>query len=306
MRFWFVHSGEVSLREQLCTQVYLGISSGALRPGQRLPSTREMARRYSLHPNTVSAAYQQLQGEGLAESRRGAGIYVRAAAAAPPDNGNRQLDRLIAGFLSSTRAQGFTLEQLVERARRWMDVQPPDHFLLVEPEPERQEIVLAELRSELRLTVRACATAECGDSTGCIALALPSKVDEVRAALPPHVELVTLRVTTVPDMKAWLSVADQLLVGVVSRWPEFVKIARTMLVASGFSTERLVERIRGEHGWRAGLEATAAVLCDAATAPLLPQKTRAEIFRLVSGETIAELRAMEESITARLNAAPEG
>jgi GntR family transcriptional regulator len=44
MRFWFIHSGEVSIREQIVTQVTLGILSEELAPGERLPSTREPQR----------------------------------------------------------------------------------------------------------------------------------------------------------------------------------------------------------------------------------------------------------------------
>ena len=64
MRIWLNRTGEVSLREQLTTQVVLGIVSRDLAPGQRLPSTRELARRYGIHPNTASAAYRQLEQEG--------------------------------------------------------------------------------------------------------------------------------------------------------------------------------------------------------------------------------------------------
>lgn len=55
MRLWFARDNGVTLREQLVTQVVLGILGRDLRPGQRLPSTREIARRFHLHPNTVNA-----------------------------------------------------------------------------------------------------------------------------------------------------------------------------------------------------------------------------------------------------------
>ncbi|MEO6393118.1 MAG: GntR family transcriptional regulator, partial [Pyrinomonadaceae bacterium] len=60
MKIWLSKSGEVSLREQLAAQIILGVVSGDLAPGQRLPSTRELARRYEIHANTVSAAYRNL------------------------------------------------------------------------------------------------------------------------------------------------------------------------------------------------------------------------------------------------------
>jgi DNA-binding transcriptional regulator YhcF (GntR family) len=79
MQFWFARGSEVSIREQLVTQIVLGILSDDLAPGQRLPSTRELARRFHLHPNTISAGYRQLQRDRWVEFRRGSGVYVRAS-----------------------------------------------------------------------------------------------------------------------------------------------------------------------------------------------------------------------------------
>jgi len=50
--------------------VVLGILSGELAPGQRLPSTRELARRFRLYPNTISDGYQQLERDRWLEFRR--------------------------------------------------------------------------------------------------------------------------------------------------------------------------------------------------------------------------------------------
>ena len=301
MRFWFVHSGDVSLREQICTQVTLGIASGELRPGQRLPSTRELARRFSIHPNTVSAAYQQLQEEGAVERRHGSGMYVREGTTPNLDTASQVLDRMIAGFLTAARGQGFSADAVTERVRRWLEVRPPDHFLLVEPEEERSEIVIAELRSALRLPVRGCTFEEAAGATAAVAVALPSKAAKAREVLPAHIELITLQVTSVPaEMHPWLNTSADALIGVASRWPEFVKIARTMLIATGFSADAMTERIRTQAGWADGLTSTSAVVCDIVTAQHLPARARAVVFRLVCQATLDELRRLETNITASL------
>ena len=72
MRLWLSKNSEVPLREQLATQIILGIISEDLKPDQRLPSTREIARRFSIHSNTVSAAYRDLAERGWVEARRAA------------------------------------------------------------------------------------------------------------------------------------------------------------------------------------------------------------------------------------------
>ena len=80
MRLWLNRTGEVSLREQLITQVVLGILCHELAPGQRLPSTRDLSRRFGIHANTASAAYRQLESEGWVELRHGSGVFVRTTA----------------------------------------------------------------------------------------------------------------------------------------------------------------------------------------------------------------------------------
>ena len=74
MRLWLNRTGEVSLHEQLITQVVLGILCHELAPGQRLPSTRDLSRRFGIHANTASAAYRQLETEGWVELRHGSGV----------------------------------------------------------------------------------------------------------------------------------------------------------------------------------------------------------------------------------------
>ncbi|HKG78053.1 MAG TPA: GntR family transcriptional regulator, partial [Pyrinomonadaceae bacterium] len=64
MRIWISKNSEVPIREQLVTQIVLGIVSNDLKVAERLPSTRELARRYDIHANTVSAAYRELARRG--------------------------------------------------------------------------------------------------------------------------------------------------------------------------------------------------------------------------------------------------
>ncbi|HUU12394.1 MAG TPA: GntR family transcriptional regulator [Terriglobia bacterium] len=48
---------EVPVRQQMAEQIVLLIATGNLKPGQALPSVRELARRLKIHHNTVSHAY---------------------------------------------------------------------------------------------------------------------------------------------------------------------------------------------------------------------------------------------------------
>jgi hypothetical protein len=49
MKIWISKGSEVPVQERLTAQIMLAVASGGLRPGQRLPSTRELARRFDIH-----------------------------------------------------------------------------------------------------------------------------------------------------------------------------------------------------------------------------------------------------------------
>jgi GntR family transcriptional regulator len=66
---------------QLKERVIAMMLDGLLKPGDPLPSVRQVAAEYQLNPITVSRAYQELADEALVEKRRGLGMYVTEEAA---------------------------------------------------------------------------------------------------------------------------------------------------------------------------------------------------------------------------------
>lgn len=61
---------------QLKEKVVGMLLDGLLKPGDALPSVRQIAAEYQLNPITVSRAYQELVDDTLVEKRRGLGMYV--------------------------------------------------------------------------------------------------------------------------------------------------------------------------------------------------------------------------------------
>ncbi|MFY9752782.1 MAG: GntR family transcriptional regulator [Candidatus Acidiferrales bacterium] len=308
MRFWFAHNSAVTLREQVFTQIVLAILSDDLLPGQRLPSTRELARRFRLHPNTVSAGYRQLDREGWVEFRRGSGVYVRSSKpekAVPPASA---LDQLVAELLRSARRLGIPLATVRSRLHRWFSLPPPDHFLLIERDEELRRILAAEMREALKLPVKSCGLPSsrsvkqifrefARELERAIPVTLAGKEKSVRQELPAGADLLTLRVRSVPaSLAGWLPAPAGVLVGVASRWPGFLKSARTMLIAAGFPPDSLLFRDARKANWRRGLKSVAAVVCDAVTAAELPRACRAVAFTLVSESSLRELQHWEEFI----------
>ncbi|MER6527057.1 GntR family transcriptional regulator [Streptomyces sp. NPDC001508] len=77
------HSG-VATYVQIVQQTKQAIRLGLLRPGDQLPTAREVVEATAINPNTVLKAYRELEREGLVEARRGLGTFVRRTLGSGP------------------------------------------------------------------------------------------------------------------------------------------------------------------------------------------------------------------------------
>jgi small GTP-binding protein len=210
MKFWFVHSGDVSLHDQIVTQISLGILSGDLGPDERLPGIRTLSQRFNIPAITVSAAYKQLERQNWVEFRRGSGVYVRDRA--PREIAGIRpalhLDRLIANLIQAAKGADMTPAELRARILGQLDAEPPARLLLIESDVELRRIVLTELSESLKLppgfAISFTDLPRIGDSAtiaamiarlpGSLVLVLPSKAEALRAVLPPDVAMMILQV----------------------------------------------------------------------------------------------------------------
>jgi DNA-binding transcriptional regulator YhcF (GntR family) len=305
MRLWLNRKGDVSLRDQLMTQVVLGILGRELLPGSRLPSTRELARRFGIHANTASAAYTQLEREGWVEQRHGSGVFVRRSrpdAALTPE---MAVDQLIGQLAAKARKLGASESLVRDRLQRWLAMEPPARWLLIEPDPALAAIVLHEIEPALTLPIADCRPEQCRDtvaSGNAMPLVLPSKAAAVRQLLPPERDLTVLQVQPVSNelqqkLQRYLPEHATDLIGIASHWTDFQRIAQTMLIAVGLRPESLLVCDANSAGWKRGLETTSGVVCDSVTAEELPPGCFPMVFRLIAESSIAEMRATEFRIT---------
>ena len=68
--------GDAPIYAQLAEQIKQSIVSGALPPGERLPSVRDLAMEAGVNPNTMQRALTELEREGLVYSQRTTGRFV--------------------------------------------------------------------------------------------------------------------------------------------------------------------------------------------------------------------------------------
>ena len=87
------------------------ITAGILRPGDRLPSVRELASQLTINPNTIQRAYRELEAGGWLETQPGRGCFVR-------DQGMDEAAELLKTFdqtAAALRAMGIGTEELMAR-----------------------------------------------------------------------------------------------------------------------------------------------------------------------------------------------
>jgi DNA-binding transcriptional regulator YhcF (GntR family) len=92
-----------------------------LRPGDQLPTVKEVVTCLTINPNTVLHAYRQLDLEGLVEGRRGVGTFVAANPPPPPVDNLNGLRSSLERWVTRARAAGLDdegIDALVAEAIR--------------------------------------------------------------------------------------------------------------------------------------------------------------------------------------------
>lgn len=74
---WNLDVGTGPIYAQIVRGVERMLASGQMKPGDKLPSARELAAALRVNPNTVMHAYSQLEIAQVTETRRGLGTFVR-------------------------------------------------------------------------------------------------------------------------------------------------------------------------------------------------------------------------------------
>ena len=104
---------------QLDRSIRAAIATGELQPGTQLPTVRQLAVDLAVNANTVARVYAQLERDGILETRRGVGTFVREAPSPQTTRAHREREMrdLIRRFIGDAALLGFTLPELVDQLR---------------------------------------------------------------------------------------------------------------------------------------------------------------------------------------------
>jgi GntR family transcriptional regulator len=117
----------VSIDPRDATPIYAQLERGLraamatsrLRPGDQLPTVRQLAVELQINANTVARVYAELERAGVIETRRGVGSFVSATPteAHPPRERDRRVRAFVTRVLADADAAGIGLDNLIAALR---------------------------------------------------------------------------------------------------------------------------------------------------------------------------------------------
>ena len=104
----------VPFYRQIIDRILLAIAGGDLKPGDRLPTVRQLAIDLHVNPNTVSRAYRELEIRGVVTTQRGTGTFVAAESGVAQDQAKRMefFEKFCDEWIAEAGRFGFSLKEL--------------------------------------------------------------------------------------------------------------------------------------------------------------------------------------------------
>ncbi len=109
MVFSFDNNSPIYL--QIIEQIKIQIISGELKPGERLPSVRDLANNTKVNPNTMQKAMTELEQLGLIYTERTNGKFVTSDTLLLQDFKNKHAKELSINFINAMQSIGYTTDE---------------------------------------------------------------------------------------------------------------------------------------------------------------------------------------------------
>lgn len=102
---------------QIIERIKEALARGVLRPGDQIPSQRELAQMIRVNPNTVQRAYREMEYLGLVESARGTGTFITLDPHRIQLLREEMAQQAVEQCLRTLRDLGLTDEEILRRVR---------------------------------------------------------------------------------------------------------------------------------------------------------------------------------------------
>jgi GntR family transcriptional regulator len=122
MKFRLDMQSGVPVYRQIIDQVHSARASGAMRPGDQLPTVRQMAVDLAINPNTVVRAYKELELTGALTTHQGTGTFITNEKLERNEKErDRKLDQFVADLVARAGREGFSLKEVRSRLKEFVN-----------------------------------------------------------------------------------------------------------------------------------------------------------------------------------------
>lgn len=191
--------GAAPLYQQIVESLRYRISTGALRPGDRLPALRDAADAWSVNLHTVRKAYLALERDGLLEIRGPRGTFV---AVERPMGGSEVADFVLGVLTEGRRRFGFDAQGMIEAIERWACERRDETIYVVECSRTLSRALARQIEERLPGRTRALLLDEVTDVGPGTIVSSYFHYNEVRARVADR--LGDLRFVSIEPDRSWL------------------------------------------------------------------------------------------------------
>jgi GntR family transcriptional regulator len=112
--FTLSNSSGVPYYRQIVNQVIFGAANGLLKPGERLPTVRQLAVDLQVNLNTIAKAYSELEIRGIVHTQQGTGTFVSEINNEfRPEEKKKEIERLCNRFLDEIASMGISSKEVI-------------------------------------------------------------------------------------------------------------------------------------------------------------------------------------------------
>lgn len=99
---------------QIIDHIKTSIATGKILPGDKLPSTRQLALDYNVNPNTASRVYKEMEAQEMVYTKRGMGTYVNDSPEIVEQMKSQLAGRLLEEFIDGMVKLGYKEREIIE------------------------------------------------------------------------------------------------------------------------------------------------------------------------------------------------
>lgn len=111
---------------QIVDLVCRQIARGEIRPGEKLPSVREMAIQSGVNPNTIQRSYTEMERMGIVEARRGQGSFVLEDEGIVQELQQSMQKEIIEQFVGNMKDLGFSSSEIIAGLQSYLKERDED------------------------------------------------------------------------------------------------------------------------------------------------------------------------------------